>query len=309
MKAYAQAMFYLPPRLRRLAEKVPAEERGAAEEFRLRAGRAFSITLPRGILTLDDACPVTAGDIELMVETATHGSLHTVLERVCNGFVTVEGGHRLGLSGAAVVQRGEIINLRELSSCCLRIARERKGAADTVLPKIWNGRSLPPNTLILSPPGGGKTTLLRDLVRKLSEGGENRPPLRVGIADERGELAGSFHGAAQLDVGPNTDVLDSAPKAAGALLLLRALSPQAIALDEVTAPEDVEAIARLCHCGVTVLATAHAEGLSDLLKRPLYRPLMPVFSKIVTVEGQGYARRYRVEDNASGAYRSDAPGC
>ena len=302
MEACIMAMSFLPPRLRRLAEGLSVTQKAQAEEFRLRAGRPFSVTLAEGIQVPDESDRITSSDIELMVETATGGSLHTVLDRVCNGFVTVDGGHRLGLCGTAVMQAGEIANLRDLSSCCLRVAREKKGVAERVLPALWAGNDagILPNVLIVSPPGGGKTTLLRDLIRALSAGGAGRPPLRVGVADERGELAGCRHGAAQLDVGPNTDILDAAPKAIGALLLLKALSPQVVALDEITAPEDVEAVTKLCHCGVSVLATAHAESREELLKRALYRPLAEVFQKMITVEGKGAARRYSVTDFAAG---------
>jgi stage III sporulation protein AA len=290
---FEQAISILPPRLRSLCEGLSPRRRETAEELRLRVGQAFSVTLPEGILPLDGPNPVTADELQLLVETATRGSLHTVLDKVCRGFVTVRGGHRLGLCGTAVLRDGAIANLRDISSCCLRVARQNRGAADKLLPELWRGGAFP-NTVLLSPPGGGKTTLLRDLVRQLSDGTPGRPPLRVGLADERGELSGVHNGVPQLDVGANTDVLDAAPKAEAALLLLRAMGPQVVALDEITAPEDVEAVRKLCHCGVTVLATAHAEDAADFMRRPLYRTLGEVFTHAVTITRRGAARTFAV---------------
>lgn len=295
INAFDQAASYLPPRLRRLTEALSDTQKQSAEEFRLRVGRDFSVTLSDSIFTPSGAAPITMTELELMVETAARGSLHTVLDRICNGYITVEGGHRLGLCGTAVLQNKEIVNLRDLNSCCLRIARERKGAADTILQELRDESPVFPNVLIISPPGGGKTTVLRDLIRQLSTGDASHAPLRVGIADERGELSGCFLGQPQLDVGPNTDILDAAPKAEAALLLLRAMSPQVVALDEITAPEDVDAVLKLCNCGVSVVCTAHAENRYDLLRRSLYRPLQEIFQRIVTVRGRGAERQYTVE--------------
>ena len=153
------------------------------------------------------------------------------------------------------------------------------------------------STLIFAPPGMGKTTLLRDVVRRVSDGEDCRP-LRVSLADERGEVAALYQGVSQLDVGRRTDVLGGCPKAQGLMLLLRAMNPQVLAVDEITAPEDVSALRTAVGCGVTLLATAHGEGRGDLERRPLYRPLLEegLIRRLVTIRKEGGRRRYTVEE-------------
>ena len=183
-----------------------------------------------------------------------------------------------------------------MSSLAIRIPRVFEGVAEPVLPElVEDGR--PAGTLILSPPGGGKTTLLRDLVRLLSQGSAVCPPQRVALVDERGELAAVHRGRPQLEVGCRTDVLDGCPKALAVPMLLRAMSPQAIALDEVAMPEDVAAVCTAANCGVTLLATVHAASLQDLRGRQVGRALLEcgVFRRAVVIEGLGAARQCRVE--------------
>ena len=269
---YLQAAALLPPHLRRRAQQVDKAYQAVAEELRLRAGRPMTVVCPQGERLVPDDEPVQAGDLNLVVEIATRASAHTAMEQVRSGYFTVSGGHRIGICGSAVVKDGAIFNLRHLSSLAIRIAREVLGASASVADKLWEGDTFQ-STLILSPPGGGKTTLLRDLIRRLSNGTDH-PALRVGVADERGELAAMYHGLPQFDVGRQTDVVDGCPKAAGLMMLLRGMNPQVLAADEITAPEDCAALLLAANCGVSLLCTAHAAGLHDLKTRPMYRPLL-----------------------------------
>lgn len=283
----------LPSKLWEAVERLPAGERERIEEVRLRMGRPVSVTLPEGERFL----PGTAADretLEWVLERASRCSVHAVLEQLRNGFVSVQGGHRLGLCGTGVVDNGLLVNLRAVSSLSLRQAREVKGIAAPVLPALLEKNRLQ-NTLILAPPGRGKTTLLRDLIRTVSSG-EGCPPLRVGLADERGEVAAVWDGRPMLDVGPRTDVMDSCPKDIGIMALLRGMNPQVLAVDEITRSADAEALLQAAGCGTALLATAHAGCVDDLKRRGAYRRLVQegIFERFVMVEGTGQERNYRV---------------
>ncbi len=184
-------------------------------------------------------------------------------------------------------------NFLHLSSVNLRIAREKPGVGKGLLPRLLEGRTMK-NTLILSPPGNGKTTLLRDLIRQLSDGPQ---ALRVGLVDERGEVAALYHGVPQMNVGTRTDVIDGCLKSVGLLLLLRSMNPNVLAVDEITAPEDVDALTMAANCGVSLLATAHGGDRGDLERRPLYRRLLEqgIFRLLLRIELSGGQRIYRVE--------------
>lgn len=290
-----QAAEVLPLALRRKVLALPQGDRAHIEELRLRIGRPLFLLGPDGEAPLSGT-EVTAQTLETVLELASRSSVHTVLDQVKNGFVTIPGGHRLGLCGTAVMEGPTLANLRCVSSLCLRIARQFPGLAAEVLPKLWQDDALE-STLILSPPGAGKTTLLRDLVRCLASG-LGCPPLRVGLADERGEVAAVAGGVPMLDVGQRCDVMDGCPKAIGMTALLRGMNPQVLAVDEITAPEDVRAMLQAAGCGVRLLATAHGGTLSDLDRRPLYRELMArhIFGRLILIRQTQAGRSYIVTD-------------
>ncbi len=289
-----KAISVLPPRLRRQIWGLSRPTLERMEEVRLHVGRPMSVLTDGTELELTGS-PVTGMELEQLLELASGASLHTVLSQLRQGFITIEGGHRLGLCGRVVMRDGELINLRPLSSAALRIARQVRGAADPVIGPLCPDGVLV-NTLILAPPGAGKTTLLRDLIRQVSDGRGCRPQ-RVALADERGEVAALWNGVPQLDVGRRTDVLEGCSKARGLMLLLRAMGPQVLAVDEITAREDVDAMLTAVGCGVTLLATAHGQDRGDLERRSLYRPLLEerIFRRLVYIEGGKTDRAYRVE--------------
>ena len=291
---YGQAAGILPARLRTAALALGSDKESRVEELRLRTNQPMTAILDGEEVSFPGTM-VTRTDLEQLLELACRGSLHRVLDQLRQGYITIEGGHRLGLCGRVVLREGEIVNLRPLSSGALRIARQIRGAAAPVLPELCEDGFLQ-STLILAPPGLGKTTLLRDLLRMLSDG-EGCRPHRVGLADERGEVAALWEGTPQLDVGRRTDILEGCPKAEALMLLLRAMNPQVLAVDEITAPSDVEALLAAVGCGVTLLATAHGTDRADLERRPLYRPLLEqkIFRRLVQIRRTEEGRRYLVE--------------
>ena len=293
---FEQAADCLPVRFRRLALTLPVETKETVEELRLRAGRPMTLLLPEG-----ESAPwedvVGPEDLETVLNMVTEYSRYAAAESMRNGYLSAKGGCRIGLCGTAVMKDGGNTNLRDLSSLVIRVAREKKGVAEPLIERLLEGGRLQ-STLVLAPPGAGKTTLLRDLVRCLSSGGPGRRPLRVSLVDERGEIAVMVHGLPQMDIGTYTDVLDACPKAIGIPMVLRAMNPQVIAVDEITAREDLRAMTAAANCGVALLATIHGANMEELTRKPLYWDLLAakVFQKAIRIENSGGRRTYQVEE-------------
>ncbi len=291
VQEFIRAARLLPPCLRTEVLNLPDGATDRAEEIRLRVGRAPTLVVSGDEVEILPMHKITASELQLVLEIATRASAHTYADSIRQGFVTAEGGCRVGLCGTAVTDENKISSLRRLSSLCVRIPREKRGCADEVFKTLISGGFK--STLIVSPPGAGKTTLLRELVRLLSDSGT-----RISLVDERSEVAGTFEGQPCFDVGMRTDVLSGAPKGEGIFLLLRSMAPQLIAFDEITSPDDIEAAETASNCGVSLLATAHGAGISDLTERALYRKLLDkrIFERAVIIENIKGRRRYTVED-------------
>ena len=287
---YEAACALLPRRLREAALAVPEKEK--AEELRLRQGGRLTLTLPEGEVPVPGT-RVTGEDLEAVLDIATGSSRYTASQSLRQGYLTAEGGFRIGVCGTAVLEGGEVALYRDLSSLNIRIPREQIGLADRVLPGLLAEGRLE-STLVISPPGGGKTTLLRDLVRALSD----EKNLRVSLVDERGELAAVHRGVPQLQVGRHTDVLDACPKAQAIPTLLRAMNPQVIAVDEVAVAGDVAALEQAAGAGVVLLATVHGAGVEDLKRKPILAGMLElgIFRKAVRIGRLGAGRWYAVED-------------
>ena len=249
----------------RLADCVGGEtgallrrEADTVAELRLRCGQRTRLCLLDGT---ELAGPVLdAEGLQRIVRRLCGDSLYAFEEELKQGYFTVQSGLRVGVCGRIGMRSGAIQSIAEISSLCIRIPRERKGCGDGLASTLFADG--PSSALILSPPGMGKTTLLRELIRIASNAGWN-----VAVADERCELAACWEGAPQLDVGPRTDVMDNCPKAQALPMLIRACAPQLVAADEIGGAVDAAALLDARRCGVAVLATAHAEGFSDALRR------------------------------------------
>ncbi len=286
-----QVLGLLPDRLKQSIPVLTREELACVEEVRLRAGQKVMLTMQGTVRPLTGS-EVEQQELDQLLQKASNWSIHTVLHQLREGYMTVEGGHRLGVAGTAVMEHGQVRTIRDISSINMRVARQIKGCASDVALQIRTGNRVK-NTLILAPPGAGKTTLLRDMIRIFSQQG-----VRVAVADERGELAAAWQGRAQMDLGGCTDVLTGCPKAQAVHMLLRGMNPQVVAVDEITAPEDVRAMEQAMGCGVAVLATAHAEDLEDMRRRAVYRGLLTagVFERFVILTRVGGKRAICVKD-------------
>ena len=298
---YEQACEFLPHRLKCLALALPDKQKERTEEFRLRVMRPMTVLTSEGELNAapaDRSSLVTAEDLEQMLGAVTEYSRYACIETLRRGFLPLRGGFRLGVCGSAVVRDGEVSNLKEISSLSLRIVCEEVGLGSNIAPQLFdeNGRLL--STLILSPPGGGKTTLLRDLIRVLSLGDSEHRALRVAVIDERGEIAVCCKARPQMELGNHTDVLSLCPKAVGIPMVLRGMNPQVIAVDEITAEEDIRAMCLAANCGVGLLASIHAASVDELHQKPLWRELLRarVFRRCIVIRSNGGKRSYEVGD-------------
>lgn len=200
-------------------------------------------------------------------------SLYAYENELRQGFITVEGGHRVGMAGQVLVEQGEIKNLHQISSMNVRVSHEVLHCGDLVLPYLIE-RNEVCHTLLISPPRCGKTTLLRDLIRQISDGNKWLEGKNVGVVDERSELGGCYHGIPQNHLGKRTDILDCCPKAKGMLMLVRSMSPDVIAVDEIGSAEDVQALEYAMHCGCKIIATVHGSSMEEMKEKPMFQRLI-----------------------------------
>lgn len=245
------------------------------EEIRLRAGKPLILqnylrewfVKSDGKLAADftGSFVVTQEDIKLTLELISENSIYAYLDEIRNGYITVKGGHRIGLTGRVALSNGEVKNIKDMSGLNIRISNQVLGCSGNVIKYIIKNKKDIYNTLIISPPQCGKTTMLRDIARVLSDG---MPEfyfrgIKVGIVDERSELAACFRGIPQNNVGIRTDVLDGCPKSIGIPMLIRSMSPEVIITDEIGNEGDREAVNSILNAGVKIVASAHGYNVSE----------------------------------------------
>ena len=267
---FDSAVSALPCEIRSRLLRINPEKKAAATEIRFRAGRRASLTIGGKAVPVDeslfapgDYLPVFTekSDIAEIIKTLCDRSVYAKAEELREGYLTYKGGHRAGVSGTAVVKDGRVSALRDVTSINIRVARFIDSAADGLLRYITDGERLS-SLLLASPPGGGKTTALRALARRLSERGK-----RVAVVDERGEASG-------FDLGENTDILSFYPKAEGIITAVRSLSPDVVICDEAGGKSDIEALLDCFRLGAAVVVTVHAASLSDIASREAIRPVL-----------------------------------
>ena len=248
---------YLPENLANYIYRITKERNYDIEEIRLRNNKFLCLKTASGNVILEYI--VTTKEIKDTFEKICENSIYSYKRQICEGFITIKNGHRVGITGNCAFENGQVVNINYISSLNFRIAKERKGCANELLKYIIDDGDVC-NTLIVSKPGCGKTTILRDIIRQISNKGKT-----CGIVDERGEIAAMFKGIPQNDVGILTDVIDNVSKEKGMQILIRSMAPDIIACDEIGSKEDIEAINHAICSGVKGIFTAHGETIEELL--------------------------------------------
>ena len=271
-------------------------------------GKEYFLTL-EGALTREEikAYHVKTEDLKEMLEYISGYSLYAFEEEIRQGFLTIVGGHRVGIAGKTILDGNKIKSLKYISYINLRLSHQIKGCASPILPYIIKNRQIC-HTLIISPPRCGKTTLLRDLIRQVSNGNRYMPGVSVGVVDERSEIAGSYQGVPQNDLGIRTDVLDCCPKAEGMMMLIRSMSPEVVAVDELGDYEDIHAIESVVHCGCKLFATVHGSSIEDMKRKPLLQRLMQekIFERYIVLYKKDCAGQIKAIYDESGTCLYDA---
>lgn len=255
------------------------------QEIRLRIGKPIIIVSNNEEWVLPKV--IEKEDVLEILEYISNYSLYAFENEMRQGFLTIEGGHRVGISGQVLVENGKIKNIRNVSSINMRISHEVLGCAENLFPCITKNRQIC-NTLIISPPMCGKTTLLRDIIRQISDGNVWVDGCTVGVVDERSEIGGSYLGVPQNQLGIRTDILDCCPKSEGMLMLVRSMSPKVIAVDEIGSEEDIHALKYAMYCGCKMIATVHGATMKELKEKPLFDELIKrrLFERYIVLRNQ-----------------------
>lgn len=278
---------YLNKKLRKMISKVDESVLDKAEEIRMRVNMPFYIYgegrehyINRDGITVDwiNSYKPTKEDINQTLELMSEYSIYAFNEEIIKGYLSLQGGIRVGLVGKTVVENDMVKTIKNISGLNIRISRQVVGCSNILLDYINEGQVY--NTLIISPPACGKTTMLRDIVRELSNDGNV-----IGLVDERSEIAGTYLGNSQLDVGRRTDILDCCPKAIGMKMLLRSMAPDIIVADEIGSVEDIRAIDDVINSGVKLICTVHGSNIEELRQRSTLRELIEkkVFERYVVL--------------------------
>lgn len=235
-----------------------------------------------------EAYVVTKEELKETMEYISNYSLYAFEEEMKQGFITIQGGHRIGIAGKTIVDDCGIKTMKYISFINVRLSHQVRGCASPVMPYLYQEGDIL-HTLIISPPRCGKTTLLRDLIRQISNGTGQEPGLTVGVIDERSEIGACYLGVPQNELGIRTDILDCCPKAKGMMMLIRTMSPRVIAVDEIGSRDDLEAMEYVMNCGCKLIATVHGASVEDIKQKPILRKLVQerIFERFIVLNNRG----------------------
>ncbi len=274
---------FLPKNIADLINKIPPHQKEELEEIRIRIDRPIEITMkgaPRFLSYI-----IRQEDAFHLMNKISQFSIYTLEEELKRGYITVSGGHRIGLAGKVILEDGKVKAIRDIASFNIRIAKEKIGIAEKITPFIFKDFWM--HTMIIGPPQTGKTTLLRDIARIISTGKDERGihAYKVGIIDERSEIAGCVNGIPQMSFGPRLDVLDACPKAEGMMMMIRSMSPDVLVVDEIGRVEDAEAIQEAVHAGIKLIMTTHGSSLEEVRNRPSLKSIIDqdIFQRFIVL--------------------------
>jgi stage III sporulation protein AA len=277
---------FLPKNIVEQLEQIPPLQKFEIEEIRIRTNRPIEVTLGGSSIFLP--YEVLPEDAFHLLNKISHHSIYALEEELRRGYITIDGGHRVGLAGKVILEAGRVKAIRDISSFNIRIAKEKIGIASPLVPALYDQQWQ--HTMIIGAPQTGKTTLLRDIARIVSTGDSSRAILaqKVGIVDERSEIAGCVNGVPQLTFGPRVDVLDACPKAEGMMMMIRSMSPEVLIVDEIGRLEDTEAILEAVNAGIKLIMTTHGKTFEEIQNRPSLQTIMKqgIFQRYIELSRQ-----------------------
>lgn len=257
------------------------------QEVRIKIGKPLSIVLDNNEIIFSYV--ITREDVKVIIQKISNYSLYAFEEDIKQGYITIQGGHRVGLAGQCVIENNEIKTIRNITSLNIRVCREVIGCSNSLMNSLTEYNRVK-NTLIISPPKCGKTTLLRDITRNISNGISQigLKGKRTVVIDERSEIAACYNGIPQMNVGIRTDVYDNCIKSEGMMMAVRGLSPEVIICDEIGTYKDMEGLIMAYNSGVSIIATLHGRNIEELYKRPVFREIVEnnIIDKVVVLNAK-----------------------
>ncbi|MEL7596772.1 MAG: stage III sporulation protein AA [Clostridiaceae bacterium] len=268
-----EIFYILPESIRTILESMKSLEN--MQEVRIKVNKPLQVYLGKNEIVTEYI--ITEEDINIILKRMSNYSIYAFEEEIKNGYITIKGGHRVGICGSCVIDNNRVKTIKNIASLNIRICREVIGCADKIMPYIVDGEKVL-NTIVISPPKCGKTTLIRDIARNFSNGFKvgyvKVSGKKVCIIDERSEIGGCSNGIPQMNVGIRTDVLDSCLKSMGIMMAIRSMSPDVIICDEIGTHKDMESILAAMNSGVNLITTIHGFGIEDLYKRSVFKEIL-----------------------------------